>query len=191
VWRADDFTVGGGGWSVDTVSTLVYDTGFAAIRISDATLSIRQTDVNGAVVATGSATWGLAGVNRIFNGVGNLQNADRQLNRLTANMGGVNLAPGTYAFVFTVTPTAGQNIWSPYVMDPNPANPDDPITRVGNGMVSVDSGVTWNPATVATGGWNQSPELVFDVQGTAVPEPGTFIAIGIGLAGLALARRRK
>jgi hypothetical protein len=27
--------------------------------------------------------------------------------------------------------------------------------------------------------------------GNIVPEPGTFIAIGIGLAGLAIARRRK
>jgi hypothetical protein len=33
--------------------------------------------------------------------------------------------------------------------------------------------------------------MAFIIEGAVVPEPGTFIAIGIGLAGLALARRRK
>ncbi|MEO7453419.1 MAG: PEP-CTERM sorting domain-containing protein [Fimbriimonadales bacterium] len=34
-------------------------------------------------------------------------------------------------------------------------------------------------------------DLAYRVTGTVVPEPGTFIAIGIGLAGLAVVRRRK
>lgn len=45
------------------------------------------------------------------------------------------------------------------------------------------------PIHVITGG--QPLDLRFEIQGAPVPEPGTFIAIGLGLAGLALARRRK
>ncbi|MDQ2986928.1 MAG: PEP-CTERM sorting domain-containing protein [Armatimonadota bacterium] len=50
-----------------------------------------------------------------------------------------------------------------------------------------------NPHHIAGNSQPPFPEvdLVFSVSGTAVPEPGTFIAIGIGLAGLAIARRRK
>ncbi len=88
---------------------------------------------------------------------------------------------------------AATNSWVPYVMDPNAANPNNPITRVGNSMVTTDSGATWVPGTVTTGGWNQSPEIPFLVRGEVIPEPATVALLAFG--GLAIAagayRRRK
>lgn len=51
----------------------------------------------------------------------------------------------------------------------------------GGGFALPGNGNPLNPAANAA----------YRVTGTVVPEPGTFIAIGLGLAGLALARRRK
>lgn len=188
-WRADDFTVSGGGWMVNSITGFAYDTNNNPPRFGAGTIEIRQGTVTGSVVASVAATWADSGIYRVFNGAANLSNTARRVFNITGNFGGVSLADGTYFAVFNMSNTAATNNWMPYVMDPNSGNPDDPITRIGNSVVSVDSGVTWNPATVTTGSWNQAPELPFAIEGDAVPEPATMIGLGAGV--LALLRRRR
>lgn len=190
VWRADEFEVTGNPWLVNQIDTYAYDTNNPTPRWTSATIQIRSGSADGAVVASSNATWGLSGINRVFNGVANLTNTARQVNRVSGAFADVELAAGTYFMVFTLDMTAaGANAWFPYVMDPNAANPDDPITRIGNSLVSTDSGVTFGPATVTTGGWNLAPEVSFQVHGSVVPEPATLLVLGAGAA--ALARRRR
>jgi hypothetical protein len=187
VWRADDFAVGGPGWSVSTINMFAYDTSNPTPRWSTAQIQIRAGAANGAVVGSAVPTWGLAGINRTFNGV--TTDTARQLSMLTADFGGLELDPGTYFAVLTITNSAAANNWVPYVMDINPNNANDPITRVGNSLVSTDSGANWTPGTLATGGWNQAPEVPFVVNGTLIPEPSSALTI-LGL-GVLLLRRRK
>lgn len=190
VWRADNFAVGGPGWSVSTINMFAYDTSNPTPRWSTAQIQIRAGAANGAVVGSAVPTWGLAGINRTFNGV--TADTARQLSMLTADFGGLDLDPGTYFAVLTITnsatPTPANN-WFPYVMDINPNNANDPITRVGNSLVSTDSGVNWVAGVVTTGSWNQSPEVPFVVNGTLIPEPASAMAV-LGL-GMLLLRRRK
>lgn len=188
-WRADDFTVSGGGWLVNTISSYGYDTNNNPPRFGAGTVSIRQGAVDGTVVASVAATWSDAGIYRVFNGAANLTNTARRLFHITGNFGGLSLADGTYWVTFSMSNTAAANNWMPYVMDPNSGNPDDPITRIGNSQFSGDSGSTWSLATVTTGSWNQAPELPFTVEGDPVPEPATMIGLGAGV--LALMRRRR
>jgi hypothetical protein len=187
IWRADDFAVSGDGWNVSTINMFAYDTSNPTPRWSTAQIQIRSGAANGTVVGSAVPTWGLAGINRTFNG-GTTDTA-RQLSMLSADFGGLELDPGTYFAVLTITSSAGANNWVPYVMDINPNNANDPITRVGNSLVSTDSGANWTAGVVTTGGWNQSPELPFVVNGTLIPEPASAMAV-LGL-GVLLLRRRK
>lgn len=151
-------------------------------------MEIRSGSVTGSVVASASITSTYSGINRVFNGAANLSNADRQVQRVNGNFGSVDLVAGQYFMVVTMT-VAGINVWMPYVMDPNSANPNDPITRIGNSQVSTDSGATWAAGVVTTGSWNQAPELAFQVNGSAVPEPATMATLALG--GLLMAARRR
>lgn len=196
VWRADDFTVGGPGWVVNRIDTYAYDTNNANPRFANALIQIRRGSAEGEVVASANATWSYSGINRVFNGVANLSNTARQLQRVTGTFADIVLDPGLYFMVFKVdntasTPTAVVNNWVPYVMDINPSDANDPITRIGNSLVSTNSGVSFSTATVTTGGWNQAPELAFEVYGQPVPEPATMLALGAGLAAVAARRRRR
>jgi hypothetical protein len=192
LWRADDFTVGGPGWSISSIGMLAYDTGFGTPRWTSARIEIREAGASGpgALVASVAATWDLAGINRTFNGV--TANTDRQLNALTGNFAGLLLGPGNYWVVLSITHAVGTTTsWVPYVMDPNPGQPNNPTTRVGNSMVTTDSGATWQAGIVTTGNWNQSPELPFTIQGTVIPEPTTYALLACGALAIAAAARRR
>jgi hypothetical protein len=109
---------------------------------------------------------------------------------LSFNTGSLNLAAGSYWVALQVD--GGTSGWNPYVMDPNPANPNDPITRRGNARQfrQPTTGVfQWEPEFTTTTGWNDTPEHPFEVYGTVVPEPASMAALGLGA--LALLRRRR
>lgn len=189
-WRADDFS-NAVPWVVTSIDMYAYDTNFPAPRWTSAEIQIRRGAPDGPLVSSAAATWQLAGINRVFNGAGNLANTARGVNVLTADFGGVNLSPDTYFSTLSIVHSQTANSWFPYVMDINPANPDDPITRVGDSMVSTDSGASWTPGTVTTGGWNMSPEVPFRVYGQVVPEPASWVSLVLLVCGCRLTTVRQ
>jgi hypothetical protein len=192
LWRADNFAVTGPGWLVDFIETFAYDTNNPVPRFQSATINIHSDSggTPGAILTSANATWGYSGINRIFNGEANLGNTARQVQRITANFNGYELSAGNYFFSFSVTNSDGVNNWFPFVMDINPADSNDPITRVGNSYISSDSGGTWALSNVSTGGWNQSPDIAFLVRGTAVPEPSSCLMLFAATTSLLVRRRR-
>jgi hypothetical protein len=112
-----------------------------------------------------------SGVYRVFNGIENLMNTERALNRLTFSFSPALVLPaGTYWFDLQVG--GGTFGWYNFVMDINPRNPYDPITRVGNAMQRTVAG--W---VAAVAGFPAPPVQVsypFEVIGTVSPPcPGT------------------
>jgi hypothetical protein len=106
---------------------------------------------------------------------------------LDFNLGaGMELAPGTWfvsAWVVSNFGTMGQWNWDATdVVTGGEAIAHNP----GGGLLGVT-----DPQGISqiTGGPQQ--DMVFRIEGAPVPEPGTFVAIGLGLAGLFVARRRK
>lgn len=101
---------------------------------------------------------------------------------------GIDLAPGTWfisAWVVTSFGTSGQWNWKVT----NTVVPGEAIAHnPGGAALGVTTPINISQAP----GMNGIPrDMQFRIEGTIVPEPGTFIAIGLGLAGLAIARRRK
>jgi hypothetical protein len=182
---ADDFAVGGPGWIVDTVRVFAYVTGNqTGTPLVNGNVHIRSgapNDPGSTILATSAVfTQQYSGVNRIFNNAA-LSNVDRRVFAADFDFGGLNLAPGTYWIDFQFSGSA--SAWAPYVMLPNPANPNDPTTVFGNGM-QMTVGEVWQPTLAAPGA-----EVPFIVFGEIIPAPGTLALLGMG--GLLAARRRR
>jgi hypothetical protein len=112
-----------------------------------------------------------------------LTNTARPIMRVMADIN-VQLGAGTYWLGFTFTGSASfSGPWTPPVALSNTANNLDAMQATANGVYNQ----AWqnDPTNTVPGA------AMFEIEGAVVPEPGTFIAIGIGLAGLAIARRRK
>lgn len=182
---ADNFTVGANPWMLSTATVYGYNTGATTPTITGGIYRVLG-DLAGApneanVVGTG--TWMSTVFTDIYRATAGGASGDtRRVQRVTVDMGGLVLAASTtYWLSFQNTGPAAA--FTPPLTAANATQPSGSLNAH-----QLNAGV-WAP--ILDVGGQTTQDLPFILEGTVVPEPGTFIAIGLGLAGLALARRRK
>jgi hypothetical protein len=171
---ADNFTIGGPA----TVDSITWSGGtenfFGPTDLSNFSGFVVRI-FNDAAGAVGSEVWNqtytTAGTNPIFSG--NFNVVGGEIYDHTVSTGGVALGAGSYWISIGSIQVASQDdayAWSV-------------ASNVYDGVIRGDQpfGSGFGNAEIG--------DLVFGLH--AVPEPGTFVALGLGLAGLAALRRRK
>jgi len=167
---ADDFTVGAPGWNVTTIRFWGFSENFLFSNLdnfSDWEVNIMSplgTTVVGGIVPKANFTITQLGTS--------VAGGPEYMFELASNF---NLAAGTYYLnigSINVSPGDDGWVWS--------------TSSQGDGQIFTNffDGNGFNPDTA-----NQ-PNLAFEFEGTAVPEPATMAAIGVGVAAM-LRRRRK
>ena len=196
-WMCENFSTGAnaGGYLLQNVTTLAYISNSTAaisgyLKVYSSDPSAGGTLIYGDFTnARGtSSAWRPNGVNvyRVSN-ESNLQNTSRQLQAVSMNLGaGVGLAANsTYFLVWTYSAASSTSIFSPMVTK-------DYSSGAGNAKVYWTGGSPqWRDALANAADASSGVELPYSATYAAVPEPGSIIAIGAGLAALVARRRRK
>lgn len=178
---ADNFSVAGPGWNVQSLSFFAYQTGAAqAFTFTGLTWSVVAGDANtGTVVSSGTlapANGGIAGFRVTAT---TLTNTDRAIFRLNADVPDFNLAAGNYWLRWGVAGTLASGPWQP----PTAAG------TVGNALQGLANGA-FNP--VVDAGDGLGVEFPFIITGSVVPEPGSIaLMLAGGVAVIGAARRRR
>ena len=179
---ADDFSVGGPGWNVQSLSFFSYQSFAAsAYTFTGVTWSVISGDVNtGSVVSSGTlaapANGGLQG----FRVTGTtLTNTDRAIFRLNVDVPDFNLAAGNYWLRWSMAGSLASGPWQPPTA----------TGAVGNAQQSLANAAF---APVIDAGDTLGMELPFIIVGSVVPEPGSIaLMLAGGVAVVGIARRRR
>lgn len=185
---ADDFTVAGGGWIVNQLSFYSYQAQQNGVNHSftftSATWQIVSGGVNGTVVASGSNVAVTNGGFLGYRAPNTLPDStDQPIYRVNVAVNNLNLADGTYWVRWSLRGSLNSGPWQPY-------NLPAPSTANGSGNAAWKTATASTFSTWTNGGLN-GYDWPFTVEGTAVPEPGTMIALAAGISALAARRRRK
>ena len=179
---ADNFTVTGAGWTVESLNFYAYQTGSTAFTFSVATWSVVSGDVNtGSVVASGVT--GVTSGGRVGYRVTSttLTDTARSIYSVVTDVPDFALSAGNYWLRWGLTGTLASGPWQPPTSN----------AAVGNAAQSIASAAF--VALVDTGSGLQV-ELPFTINGTvtAVPEASTSAMMLLGALGLwGVARRRQ
>ena len=183
---ADNFSVGGSGWNVESLDFYSYQSFAVGFTFTNATWSIVSGDVNtGSVVASGTTAVTNGGLLGYRVTATTLTNTDRAIYRLSADIPDLILASGSYFLRWSLAGTAASGPWQVPL--------DGPLS--GNALQSLASAPY---ATLAEAGSGLNVDVPFTINGTrvsvsgAVPEPGTWLMMmaGFGLVGLGMRRRQ-
>ena len=178
---ADNFTVGGPGWNVQSLSFFSYQTGAAsAYTFTGLNWSIVSGDVTaGAVVASGGGALTNGGLQGYRVSSTTLTDTNRAIFRLNVDVTDFNLAAGNYWLRWGITGSLASGPWQPPTAN----------GAIGNGQQSL-TGAAF--AGVVDAGDGLGVEFPFIIAGTVVPEPGTWaLMMAGGLAVVGAARRRQ
>jgi hypothetical protein len=185
---ADNFTVTGAGWNVQSLDFFGYQTqaGGGVFTFTSVTWSILAgTDPNAVtVVASGSTAVTSGGLQGFRVTSTTLTNIDRGIYKMNADIPDVVLSAGSYFLSWSL---AGTGASGPFV---TPV-----IGSVGTGNYFFQSITTPGPYTAGlTGGSSLPFDVPFAIQGAviAVPEPTSLalmLAGGFAVAGIARRRR--
>ncbi len=165
---ADDFTVVGGDWSIESIDFYAYQTGETASTITAVNLRIwdgvpgdpGSTVVFGDDSTNIMNTTGFSGILRVTDTTtGTTNNRQIAVSNVTV---GVTLSPGTYWLDWQSDGSGGSGPWAP----PITINGE---TTTGNALQSVDGGVTY--ADQLDGGSGTVQGFPFVLYGTLPPPP--------------------
>ncbi|MCL6624162.1 MAG: PEP-CTERM sorting domain-containing protein [Fimbriimonadales bacterium] len=183
---ADDFQVPAPGWLVDTIVTnwVPFDntTTIPVTEVRFAFYEKTSTGGVGALVTSGSATsFTQTSTSTMY--------FTRNERVFTATIPTVTLMPGEY---FAHVQLVVDHNW--FWLTSSPTNTWGSVAHLRRGPgagAGVDPGwpTEWTPTTGAV--FNAPYDLAFRLDGQVIPEPGTMLALGAGLALLAARRRRK
>jgi hypothetical protein len=177
----DNFNVTGPGWNVSSVVVFGYNTGATTPTITGGAAEIRTGSETGAVV--GSLTFSGVAFTNVYRETTTTTLANRRVQAATFNYTGGTLSAGSYWLTWNFNLTAaGSSIFVP------------PLTVAGSSAALAGANAKQSNAGVwagaLMGGTNTPVEMPFWINGQAVPEPGTMIALGLGAAAM-IRRRRK
>jgi hypothetical protein len=183
---ADDFVVSGPGWTVNTITVFAYQTGAVANPFTGGNLVVRNGAPNagGTIIGNGTfASTADTNIYRIFATTpapGTAPGTTRRVRSITFNLGGLNLAPGTYWLDYQLSGPA--TAFNPYVTVAGQTN-----FITGASALQLTTATTW--ANVVDTGNQAAQDLPFLIDGTVIPAPSALALLGLG--GLVAGRRRR
>ncbi len=180
---AEDFTVTGAGWSVESFTFYAYQTGATGFTFTDATWSVVLGDVNtGTVVASGTTAVTNGGLQGYRVTPTTLTATNRGIYAAVADIPDFALAAGSYWLRWSLTGTLASGPWQPPTSDAAVGNGQQLVSTAGSFAVLVDPGSLLQVSLPVT------------ITGTvtAVPEASTTAMLLAGILAIgSVARRRK
>lgn len=191
---ADDFVVPDPGWIVETIDFFAYQTGSTTTSTMTGVNAYIWDGVPGdpgsTIVATSTAmtATGWTGIYRVSETTtGTADN--RPIMIQTMDFGNAELPPGTYWVAWQTDGSLSSGPWAPPVTINGTA-----VT--GNGLQSLDNGVTWAPANDSGTGTPQQglPFIIIGTSLITIPTLGTWgliaFLVALGGAAVVIMRRR-